>query len=889
MRPMSRSLNYTVLLLAAVMLHTLAVPAQGSLIVNDRIFSSTLEPEQPEAQQLWVTLSQTDVLFSATGQTETISAHVEDAEGNVVPASINWESTDPAVAQIDASGVVTANALGSATLVARADGAVAQRVHVAVAKLASNAALVSAAHLLNTPEIVSVPEDGDILGVVLDAEFSSEAELPTVGQLLILSDWRYAGLVNALESVPGGTKVTIETGTLEGAFETLRMRYRIPLNEGLDERRTTSKMLSKDWDIEGDFEGPGFSCKSVMTGTVEVNTDIDPTIIHDLDLHYEVDIENFATELAQLYVEGNMRVYMDGTIEIGSTVTDKFTCTVQVIKPFWAAGPLQVQFPLGMGFTFAPAIASSIQTQVSGYMDLTGRYGMQFSAAGLLESLNDTDVDTSQLDISHVTPEISDEVESSQVKGTLDVFVFLKARAALAIGALDFVDNLASILNLGNEFARDIDETRVGVRAILDVAGLNRQVRHPEYAPKVDLEIFTKHIVPDPFIAYSGFLGGVFYLGLNVVEAEIELFNWLADTSIPTVTSYSNWEFKYTLAALPTGLLTVSSLYPVVGEEVTFALDLSGLSPLGIFQPERIEIYQLEGEGLSTTATLFHTHFPVPGETHAEWTWTPDETDAQTGFLRFLPFIKMQALDQLPLKLDSTPTGLEVGGVNFFDSIVLSTISVSQVNAIIELCDGSESKCEVDADREQRQTDESDVAALATTSAQASLSGNYVYEGGDLEINVSGSASSFAQVNSSLAAPEELTLTGTTIVYARDFRSRQCNAEDDECASGFSDSTSFSSVAASVMLDPVAPEMAAELTLTSDRALNYPNYGCVGKLTCTTNLSPFNGVISFVVLSDRSGGGCQASKQDPDGEFEVRTCEYSEATEFALRVFPADP
>ncbi|MGD2135222.1 MAG: Ig-like domain-containing protein [Gemmatimonadales bacterium] len=57
------------------------------------------------------------------GFTEQLSASAEDARGNgVAGAAVTWQSSDPSVAAVDGSGLVTGEAPGSATVTATADG-----------------------------------------------------------------------------------------------------------------------------------------------------------------------------------------------------------------------------------------------------------------------------------------------------------------------------------------------------------------------------------------------------------------------------------------------------------------------------------------------------------------------------------------------------------------------------------------------------------------------------------------------------------------------------------------------------------------------------------------------------------------------------------------------
>ncbi|GMR14007.1 MAG: hypothetical protein BMS9Abin29_2235 [Gemmatimonadota bacterium] len=58
-----------------------------------------------------------------SGETLQIEATIQDANGAGVPASLTWMSSNPAVASVDATGLVTAVTVGEATITASQDGA----------------------------------------------------------------------------------------------------------------------------------------------------------------------------------------------------------------------------------------------------------------------------------------------------------------------------------------------------------------------------------------------------------------------------------------------------------------------------------------------------------------------------------------------------------------------------------------------------------------------------------------------------------------------------------------------------------------------------------------------------------------------------------------------
>src|SRR4051812_4169692 len=74
---------------------------------------SNTEPNGPAN----VTLDPPSLAFDAIGQTQPLSPTVTDQQGNAITdAAVSWTTSDPAVASVSSSGVVTAAGNGSAEI-----------------------------------------------------------------------------------------------------------------------------------------------------------------------------------------------------------------------------------------------------------------------------------------------------------------------------------------------------------------------------------------------------------------------------------------------------------------------------------------------------------------------------------------------------------------------------------------------------------------------------------------------------------------------------------------------------------------------------------------------------------------------------------------------------
>ena len=109
-----------------------------------------------------VTVTPTSVMFSAIGETAQLAAEVQDANGNAVAgATVEWSSSDGAVATVDATGLVTATGNGEATITA-ASGE--------LSAMATAAVMQEAATLAVTPDSVT------LMAIGATAQLAAEAQ-----------------------------------------------------------------------------------------------------------------------------------------------------------------------------------------------------------------------------------------------------------------------------------------------------------------------------------------------------------------------------------------------------------------------------------------------------------------------------------------------------------------------------------------------------------------------------------------------------------------------------------------------------------------------------------------------------------------------------------------
>ena len=144
----------------------------------------TVEPAPPPAPvATTLTVSPGSAALSALGETTRFTAEVRDQNGQVMAgAAVAWASSDASVATVDASGLVTAAANGSATMTATA-GSVSGTAGVTVTQLVSAVAVSPAADTLvafgDTTRLVAEATDrnGHAVATVTEFEWSSSDTL----------------------------------------------------------------------------------------------------------------------------------------------------------------------------------------------------------------------------------------------------------------------------------------------------------------------------------------------------------------------------------------------------------------------------------------------------------------------------------------------------------------------------------------------------------------------------------------------------------------------------------------------------------------------------------------------------------------------------------------
>ena len=170
---------------------------------------SAAAPETVEQARASVKLSQDELLLTALGAETQLEASVLDANDDAMSSELTWASSDPAVVSVYENGNVTAQANGTATVMASI-GTISAYVTVIVEQAVSGVQL--------EPETVILTASGQraqLAATALDANgHPVAADIRFTSSDSMVADIDGQGLVSALRN--GMTTVTATAGSVSG-------------------------------------------------------------------------------------------------------------------------------------------------------------------------------------------------------------------------------------------------------------------------------------------------------------------------------------------------------------------------------------------------------------------------------------------------------------------------------------------------------------------------------------------------------------------------------------------------------------------------------------------------------------------------------------------------
>jgi hypothetical protein len=193
-------------------------------------------------------------LLTGEGETRQLEARAFDAMGRPTRAEITWRSTDPREITVSAEGTVTAaSGLGSAQIIAEADGVNSAPVLALVAQPVDGAVLVADSQVVggsdrestsisaNVGWRVAGAQDGDLEPVDPEAQYGlgwqyrvtlTDIEAPQTGSILVgTGEAPIGGRVVSVSSSGEGHVVTLEVIRIDELFEQFVLEEVIALDD----------------------------------------------------------------------------------------------------------------------------------------------------------------------------------------------------------------------------------------------------------------------------------------------------------------------------------------------------------------------------------------------------------------------------------------------------------------------------------------------------------------------------------------------------------------------------------------------------------------------------------------------------------------------------------
>ena len=190
-----------------------------------------------------IVVDKASLFLTASGQTARLSASVFDAQGQLVPGSVTWTSSARGQVAIDANGQVTALGVGSATLVAQADGVRSPPTLAIVAVPRAGTLLVADAQVVTISALRAAPAGGADRYDATLRDFAA----PPIGALLLAAETApIAGRVVAARADPAGLVVTLEQVPLPQLLADYDIRLAIDLSAfAVETRPATAQRQGK--------------------------------------------------------------------------------------------------------------------------------------------------------------------------------------------------------------------------------------------------------------------------------------------------------------------------------------------------------------------------------------------------------------------------------------------------------------------------------------------------------------------------------------------------------------------------------------------------------------------------------------------------------------------
>lgn len=178
-----------------------------------------------------VTVNRSSVLLTGAGQTRQLTVQTANDAGVPVNAAVTWSSSAPDQVSVDASGLITARAIGSAMIFATSGAVKSSPVFIVVAEPQPGALLLNDAQVVSVgPPLGLAPGEVPTVGTQYEVRVSGLATAPAPGTVVLAAEnATVAGKVVSTRSEAGAMVLTLAMARLGELLTRYDIDFRIDL------------------------------------------------------------------------------------------------------------------------------------------------------------------------------------------------------------------------------------------------------------------------------------------------------------------------------------------------------------------------------------------------------------------------------------------------------------------------------------------------------------------------------------------------------------------------------------------------------------------------------------------------------------------------------------
>lgn len=584
------------------------------------------------------------ILMTEKGATRSLSAQAFDHKDKPITANLSWSSSHPELVSVSNDGMITAlSDLGSAQVIAEAEGVASTPSFVIVAAPAADAFTIQDNQVVEGPELLDpneIPTLGTQYRIVL-----SGAHVLLPGSIVLASEsLPIAGRVVATSPQGDNTAVVLEIVPLTELFRNLSIDERFDLRYAeviLDESLGPDVQVSRnaagnlvlafdraamevvrETEESTEFNIGPFRCEASLSPSISGNL-IEMELIREIDFDFVVDINDGSLDRLLMKLDGSVKTRMSGGIFLTASFEGSFKCRATVFTipiPIFGAisAVISPVVPLGMGFDLDAQIQlAQLEIGLVGETGTRLEFGFDYKD-GAFTGFKEMEV------IREVTPiyKMPNLIEDFRFTGSTYFYGF----AELGIGVFPGVP----LRLIGLDTTLSIIEATFGPRFDVDLAPKITQVLNDDYASTYDLKLQGK-----------GSLGSDLSELFELIGDSVKIFE-LSET------------IDIILAESPTDDFGTDRLNVIPNQEIKFTLDLEPANlnfPVVGYNIATVSISRFRNNVLEPMVDL-----PVAeGQEQFSWNWMPGESDV--GENTFFAFVETNGIPDVPLEIATIKLG----------------------------------------------------------------------------------------------------------------------------------------------------------------------------------------------------------------------------------------